>query len=599
MGESVGLIAKTPEVKQSNSNSRIQKTARPRSMGTSADSILFLQRTVGNRAVSRLIRSGGLQAKFRIGQPGDVYEQEADRVADEVMRMPEPGLQRQVGPKEEEETLQIKPLVDQITPVVQRQVEEEEEEEEMLQAKSSEDATPEVSHGLESQINAIKGGGRPLAESERAYFEPRFGADFSQVKVHTDAKAAESARAVNARAFTSGSNVFFWHGQYSPQNVDGRKLLAHELAHVIQQSPMRRSFSGESQATLALGNTVAHVQRTPAVPAAIGAIAHELVGEPYGRGTTCQYEEGEVAASKTSPGKQETIPSSGHPPLLKQLFWDYGVGKHDLKPGHNMMTKYYVGALGLNQTDPSWKVVEIVGYTDCADTETTNLPIRRNRAKTMLDNLDHLGALRANLPFSPTVGYKVGPWGNQTSRNGRARNRSVLVIFKWQKSPVVKPKPKPKPKSHQYSCGIGTDMPSKRWALSFNGYIAGPTVNKSDVLMWFDLKNLTSNCVYDAEFLGKQKGVGLAIGSSGSYRPTYVNFRTTIALQPISLGFCCPWAKLLDLPLPPSVKVKALGVGILRIHPDNRIVGNYVEFVGASIGLSAASAYFEGSFFAK
>jgi hypothetical protein len=63
---------------------------------------------------------------------------------------------------------------------------------------SMEDATPEVSNDLESQITAIKGGGRPLAESERSFFEPRFGYDFSQVRVHTDGKAAKSARAVNA-----------------------------------------------------------------------------------------------------------------------------------------------------------------------------------------------------------------------------------------------------------------------------------------------------------------------------------------------------------------------------------------------------------------
>lgn len=168
MGERVGQIAKVPKVKQSNSNSRVRRTGRLQSMDTPVDRILFLQRTVGNQVVSKLMKSRALQGKLRIGQPGDVYEQEADRVVDAVMRMPEPGVQRQVEPEEEEEkVLQTKPLVDQITPLVQRQVEEEEEEE-MLQAKSTEDATPEVPNDLESQINAIKGVGRPLAESERA-----------------------------------------------------------------------------------------------------------------------------------------------------------------------------------------------------------------------------------------------------------------------------------------------------------------------------------------------------------------------------------------------------------------------------------------------
>ena len=92
MGERAGQIAKTPEVKQSNSNSQVRKTERLQSMDTPVDRILFLQRTAGNQAVSRLMKSGALQAKLRIGQPGDVYEQEADRVADAVMRMPEPGV---------------------------------------------------------------------------------------------------------------------------------------------------------------------------------------------------------------------------------------------------------------------------------------------------------------------------------------------------------------------------------------------------------------------------------------------------------------------------------------------------------------------------
>ena len=181
MGEMNSIFAKRSEANKNNSDLQTRRIKRSGSKASSVDRILYLQRTIGNQAVSRLIRSKALQAKLRIGQPGDIYEQEADRVAEAVMRMPEPEMQRQVEPEEEEEEeiLQTKPLVDQITPLVQRQVEEEEEEEEMLQAKSGEDATSEVSNGLELQINAIKGGGRPLGESERAYFEPRFGVDFS------------------------------------------------------------------------------------------------------------------------------------------------------------------------------------------------------------------------------------------------------------------------------------------------------------------------------------------------------------------------------------------------------------------------------------
>ena len=160
------------------------------------------------------VRNPPIQAKLRINKPGDVYEEEADRVAEQVMRMEEPGVQRQV---EEEETLQAKEIPSQI---------------------------PEVTPNLEAGINTIRGGGQPLPESTRAFFEPRFGHDFSQVRVHTDAKAAEAARAVNAWAFTVGQDVVFGAGEYAPGTNTGQRLMAHELVHLVQQSlsPTSRVF---------------------------------------------------------------------------------------------------------------------------------------------------------------------------------------------------------------------------------------------------------------------------------------------------------------------------------------------------------------------
>jgi len=168
MGGLARQYAKIPETKR-NSPLRIQRTKSSQPIKSPADRILFLQRTIGNQAVQRLIKSGTLQAKLRIGQPGDKYEQEADRVADAVMRMPEPGLQRQVEPEEEEETLQTKPFAGQITPLVQVQRQEEpEEEEETLQAKATSGCISEVNSNLESHILSLKGGGQPLPESARA-----------------------------------------------------------------------------------------------------------------------------------------------------------------------------------------------------------------------------------------------------------------------------------------------------------------------------------------------------------------------------------------------------------------------------------------------
>jgi hypothetical protein len=129
------------------------------------------------------------------------------------MRMPEPRLQHQAAPEEEEGLLQIKGLL-------QREIER------GMEAPSE---TPAIIHEV------LHTPGRPLDPATRAFMEPRFGHDFSQVRVHTDAQAAASARAVNALAYTVGRNVVFGAGQYSAETSTGKRLIAHELAHVIQQ----------------------------------------------------------------------------------------------------------------------------------------------------------------------------------------------------------------------------------------------------------------------------------------------------------------------------------------------------------------------------
>ena len=157
--------------------------------------------------MQRLIKSRTLQAKLKIGQPGDKYEQEADQVADAVMQMPEtqaasggaPHIQR-ACPTFEEEKLRLQPIEEEEE--LQRQPIEEEEEE--LQAIGN---VPEVQPDIESHIQSLKGGGQLLSENDRAFFDPRFGRDFSQVRVHTDSRAAESAR-----AFTVGQDEVFGAG---------------------------------------------------------------------------------------------------------------------------------------------------------------------------------------------------------------------------------------------------------------------------------------------------------------------------------------------------------------------------------------------------
>ena len=267
MGERIKVTANKPLSTKENSASNKQKTGF-RSQSSHVDQILFLQRTIGNQAVQRLIKSGALQAKLMIGQPGDKYEQEADRVAEAVMRMPEPGVQRQVEEeekkKEEEKLIQTKPLSEQITPLVQKQVEEEEEEEliqtkplaaqvtplvqrqieeeeekeeeELLQTKRYTGQASEVTSNLESRVKSLKGNGQPLPEADRGFMERRFGVYFSGVRMHTDSNAIQMNRELNAEAFTYGKNIYFGAGRYNPSTSSGKRILAHELTHVVQQN---------------------------------------------------------------------------------------------------------------------------------------------------------------------------------------------------------------------------------------------------------------------------------------------------------------------------------------------------------------------------
>ena len=112
----------------------------------------------------------------------------------------------------------------------------------------------ERSHGeIPPVVHEVLGSaGQPLDATTRALFEPRFGHDFSQVRVHTNAKAAESTRAVDALAYTVGQDVTFGTGQYAPGTARGNKLLAHELTHVVQQA---RTGSAVSRSAKAISNT--------------------------------------------------------------------------------------------------------------------------------------------------------------------------------------------------------------------------------------------------------------------------------------------------------------------------------------------------------
>ncbi|MDZ8085219.1 MAG: DUF4157 domain-containing protein [Nostoc sp. DedQUE12b] len=157
------------------------------------------------------------QTKLTVNQPGDIYEQEADSVANLVMQRMSVG--REALP-EEEDQLQMKSLAGSITPLVQRQ------------GKGRTAATSE----LETSIQQARGNGQPLADDIKQPMEQAFGADFGGVKIHTDSRSDQLNQSVQARAFTTGQDIFFRQGEYSPGSHGGKELLAHELTHVVQQN---------------------------------------------------------------------------------------------------------------------------------------------------------------------------------------------------------------------------------------------------------------------------------------------------------------------------------------------------------------------------
>lgn len=219
--------------------------------GHDPDSILNLQRTIGNQALLRLQqsnsevrkvvstgtasphfghdfsrlpvsphRAGAIQTKLAINMPGDEYEQKADRVAQQVMGMPEPHMQRacpcgggclkcqtgQPGKEHEhKQTMRVGPRDSGPTEV------------------------PPVAHEI------LHSPGQPLNPSTRSYFEPRFGHNFSRVRAHSGRQAEQAAQSVNAKALTVSNHIVFGGVRYSPSSREGQQLLAHELPHVIQQ----------------------------------------------------------------------------------------------------------------------------------------------------------------------------------------------------------------------------------------------------------------------------------------------------------------------------------------------------------------------------
>jgi hypothetical protein len=253
--------------------------------------ILQLQRQVGNQAVLAILRSGALQAKLAVSSPQDPEEKEADQVAERVMRKRAGGaVAGSCTPGGEMcEECQKKQLeAPGGTPIVQRRA----------------NTVGAMSDAPSIVRQTLGGSGRPLDSATRTDMESRFGYDFGDARIHADGQAAESAKSIDALAYTVGNNIAFGEGQYTPHSYTGRGLLAHELAHVVQQGG---GVNGGSRGKDFV--PVSPVTKTLGVLQRWEGLEHKKVGTraqnefPY-RGTILTNE----TALRTTPRKNPTSP---------------------------------------------------------------------------------------------------------------------------------------------------------------------------------------------------------------------------------------------------------------------------------------------------
>ena len=204
-----------------------------------------LQQSIGNRAVQRFVQSHYIQAKLTVGSPGDQFEQEADRMAQRVMRSAASGTPTST------------------TPRISRLPKEPEQ--------ANGDHGFEADHKLETDLSS-SGSGRPLSSDVRAFMEPQFGADLSHVRVHTGSNAMQMNKGLHAEAFTHGSNIYFGSGKSPGKDP----LTAHELTHVIQQTGGQRTQSVSSPAGNRIGTKCIQRSLTGTFPVTHGGFEVDM-----------------------------------------------------------------------------------------------------------------------------------------------------------------------------------------------------------------------------------------------------------------------------------------------------------------------------------
>lgn len=352
-----------------------------------------------------------IQTKLAINEPGDRYEQEADRVSERIMRMPEPRVQRKCACGG--------------TPGHAGKCEECGKKPSSLQRTSLDGAGP-VAGDLAPPIvhDVLRSPARSLDLQTRALMEPHFGHDFSRVRIHADPGASHAADAVQAQAFTFGSDIVFGSGKFAPTTPEGRKLLAHELTHVVQQG------AAPEAATHAPGEAAGNLRTSPV--SAPGQIQRQPKGgKASAKADDCPpIEAGEKdEAAKAQLQLIERIPQQewliyGFPIGSSKISLDEAGGFIE-KIVRSLMQGHFIYVTG---QDP----LEVLGFSDCfSGPRVDNHAIRQRRAANFCagvkDHYDYAPKTYPDLIRSCEPAPADQYVGSNAMRADRAQNRSVLV----------------------------------------------------------------------------------------------------------------------------------------------------------------------------
>lgn len=216
-----------------------------------------------------------IQPKLAINTSGDSYEQEADHVAEQVMHISVPQLQRACACGGSCSGCQTKQTGQEHQPLQTKRV---------GSSDAGQSAAPPIVH------EALASPGQPLDPAIRAFMEPRFGHDFSKVRVHTDERAQMSAMTIGAHAYTVGNDIVFGVGRFDSNGAEGRRLLAHELTHVVQQTAGQGHTTLSRQAAdsgLLQRKDDAKAKPKDPAPVVPAAKCHKGCSGHWGQDTTC------------------------------------------------------------------------------------------------------------------------------------------------------------------------------------------------------------------------------------------------------------------------------------------------------------------------